>query len=87
MTTLKTHMVVYIPAGLFKTACGLYLDGPDKERGAVFHNEITCKNCQRTVSKWRLRKCCFSSSTDRQHAPNPHQLDCPERPEWENTHD
>lgn len=49
---MKHHLVIFIPAGLFKVACGIYLDGPDKERGTGLPHEVTCGNCKRTRT-WR----------------------------------
>lgn len=43
---MKVHLVVYIVAGVFKTACGRYLDGPDKERGTALPDKVDCKNCR-----------------------------------------
>lgn len=48
MNNLKTHGFVRAMGGLIMTPCGVYLDGPDKERVEADSSKVTCGNCKRT---------------------------------------
>lgn len=58
---MKIHGFIQVIGGLFKTPCGLYLDGPDKERVEAYSHKVTCGNCKRThehraqvrVARWQ----------------------------------
>ena len=42
------HGFYRVLGGLFLTPCGIYLDGPDKERVEADPSKVTCQNCKRT---------------------------------------
>jgi hypothetical protein len=44
----KTHAVTMVLGYCFKTPCGRFLDGLDKERGEANPHKVTCGNCRRT---------------------------------------
>ncbi len=48
MRELKTHAVEMVLGYAFKTPCGKYLDGTDKERVEANTEKVTCENCRKT---------------------------------------
>lgn len=57
-TTKPVHYITFIPAGCFKTACGLILAGPAKEHATAYADKVTCKRClaSKRIKPWASRK-------------------------------